>query len=265
MMTKRVFQAKIWKHYEEFGRELPWRKTRNPYRILVSEVMLQQTQAARVVPKYKEFLKKFPTVQSLAGAMKPEVLRVWQGLGYNRRALYLKRACEIVAEKHGGKFPKERGELEALPGVGPATAGAILAFAYEVPTPFLETNIRRVYLHFFFPNQENVNDKEILKLVEETMDRKNVREWYSALMDYGAMLGREKENPNRRSAHYAKQSRFEGSLREARGETIRLLLDGPKRERAIREKLGARAEQALTSLMKDGFVEKKDREFVLLK
>lgn len=263
-MTNKEFRRRIWAYYKKHGRDLPWRRTKNPYHILVSEVMLQQTQVARVILKYREFVKTFPTFGALAGAPKPEVLRAWQGLGYNRRALYLKRACEIVVEKHAGKLPKNRAELEALPGVGAATAGAVLAFAYGLPTAFIETNIRRVYLHFFFPGREHVYDREVLELVEKTMDKKRIREWYWALMDYGVMLA-QGENANKRSAHYARQSRFHGSLREARGRAIRLLLNGPRRKTVAQKELGVWGERALAALLKEGIVEEKRGVLMLVR
>jgi len=218
------FRKTIWAHYRLHKRDLPWRRTKNPYRVLVSEVMLQQTQVARVIPKYKLFLKKFPTIQALSRASLREVLRAWQGLGYNRRALSLKRIAGVICKKYNGKVPSDSEFLNVLPGVGEGTAGAIGAFAFSKPVVFIETNIRRVYIHFFFKNRRKVSDKEILPLVEEILDRKNPREWYWALMDYGAMLSGQGENPNRRSTHHTKQSRFVGSKRELRGKILRILL-----------------------------------------
>lgn len=220
-----AFRRKIRRHYATRGRNLPWRHVRDPYRILVSEVMLQQTQVARVIAYYKSFLREFPTIKALASAPLPDVLRAWRGLGYNRRALMLKRAAEHSVLKYDGKLPQDVRLLDDLPGIGINTAGAITAFAFNTPSVFIETNIRRVFIHFFFPGGNKVYDRHILKLVEETMDRRNPREWYYALMDYGAYLGREmKENPNRRSHSYARQSRFEGSDRQIRAGIVKLLL-----------------------------------------
>ncbi len=224
--TKNAFQKEIWGHYRRYKRDFPWRRTRDPYRILVSEVMLQQTQTSRVEGKYVEFLKRFPNFKSLAKAPLKDVLRAWSGLGYNRRALNLKKAAEIVAQKYKGKLPRETELLDDLPGIGPGTAGAIQAFAFNFPSVFIETNIRRVFIHFFFPKKRRIDDREIFKLIEESLPAdRQAREWYWALMDYGAMLGRgQKENPNRKSRHYKKQPKFQGSDRQLRGRILRLSL-----------------------------------------
>ena len=219
------FSPTVRSHYRKHGRDLPWRKTSNPYRILVSEVMLQQTQVERVIPKYKAFLKAFPTSRSLARAKLRDVLSIWSGLGYNRRAKALHDAANVIVGKHNRKIPDSREELEELPGIGPYTAGAVLAFAYNKPEVFIETNIRTVFIHHFFKNKKKITDEEIVRCIELTVDRKNPREWYFALMDYGAMLKQKYPNPNRRSVHYTKQSKFEGSNRQLRGEIIRLLVD----------------------------------------
>ena len=225
------FRKKVKTFYRVRGRDLPWRRMRDPYRILVSEIMLQQTQVERVKTFYENFVKRFPGFAALAKAKKSDVLRVWQGLGYNRRALALKKIAEIVMQKYDGTLPHERAALEALPGVGPYTAGAIRAFAFNEPDVFIETNIRRVFIHFFFPKRKKVRDAEIMPLIAHACPPKSRlragrrREWYFALMDYGAMLGiSAKTNPNRRSAHYAKQSKFLGSDREIRGNILRFIL-----------------------------------------
>ncbi|MBI3495556.1 A/G-specific adenine glycosylase, partial [Candidatus Berkelbacteria bacterium] len=210
--TLRAFRRQILQYYRAHKRDFPWRRTDNPYHILISEVMLQQTQAPRVVAKYNEFITTFPTIQALAKAPIEKLLRVWQGLGYNRRALALRKLAQIAAAEHGGTLPNDYEQLLALPGVGQSTAGAVLAFGYNNPMPFIETNIRRVYLHFFFPERDQVSDRQLLPLIKATLDRSQARRWYFALMDYGAMLAHETPiNPNRRSRSYHRQSRFEGS------------------------------------------------------
>ena len=206
---------------------MPWRATIDPYRILVSEVMLQQTQVSRVMKFYPDFIKKFPTFLVLARSRPSAVLKAWQGLGYNRRALNLQKLSRIVLEKFNGRLPQERNELEKLPGIGRGTSGALSAFAWNKPEVFIETNIRRVLIHFFFPKRLKVTDDMLERYIKSTLDRKYPREWYWALMDYGAMLGKtagSKKNPNRRSAHYIKQSRFQGSDRELRGKLLSILL-----------------------------------------
>lgn len=185
--------------------------------------MLQQTQVLRVIPKYRAFLKTFPKIQALNRAPLAMVLKVWQGMGYNRRALALKRLAKIVVERFGGKIPANAEALASLPGVGPGTAGAIMAFAFNQRVAFIETNIRRVFLHFFFRKSTRVRDRDILKKIAATRPRQNIRAWYYALMDYGAAAMKSIPNPNRKSRHYARQSRFEGSRRELRGRVIREL------------------------------------------
>jgi A/G-specific adenine glycosylase len=219
------FAERVWAHYDAHGRDLPWRRTRDPYRVLVSEVMLQQTQVSRVVPKFAEFLRAFPDVGALAAAPLEDVLRVWQGLGYNRRAISLKRAAEAIVAEHGGRVPDTLEGLTGLPGIGHATAAQVLAFAFDVGVPFIETNIRSVYLHEFFEDAEDVPDAAILPLVDATIDRERPREWYWALMDYGTHLKATRPNPSRRSRHHATQGRFEGSNRQLRGRLLAALLE----------------------------------------
>ncbi len=262
MMSFVKFKKTIFEYYRVSQRDLPWRRARDPYRILVSEIMLQQTQVERVKTFYEKFVKKFPGFAVLAKAKKSDVLRAWQGLGYNRRALALQKTAQIVVKKYSGALPQERGALESLPGVGSYTAGAIRAFAFDEPDVFIETNIRRVFIHFFFSKRRTVNDREILPLIEKTLDRKNPRMWYFALMDYGAMLGvTTEENPNRRSAHYVRQSKFSGSDREVRGKILRLMLVHKKiqiqhLEHAISQPK-ERIAKVLNALSREGFVKQK--------
>lgn len=252
------FIKTVWEYYRREGRHgLPWRHTTNPYRILVSEVMLQQTQVERVIPKYGEFLKKFPTVQALSGASLGDVLRVWQGLGYNRRAKMLHECARIVVGVHKGRFPKTLSELVSLPGVGPYTAGAVLAFAYNVPTVLIETNIRTVYLYHFFKNMNGIADSEITRLIEKTLDSDTPREWYYALMDYGAYIKRTFGNQNMRSKHHILQTKFKGSGREVRGVIVQLL---SVKSKTLKELISAtrfpseKIEAQLSTLQRDGLV-----------
>ena len=224
--TVAEFQSMMLDFYHKEGRTFPWRETRDPYAILVSELMLQQTQTERVVPKYLAWLETFPTAADLAAAPFPQVLAVWSGLGYNRRAGYLQSACRQVVEEWGGAFPRTAGELETLPGVGPYTARAVATFAFGQPEVFIETNIRSVYLFFFFSDQEKVSDSQLMPLIQATVYHQDPRRWYYALMDYGARLKKSTANPNRQSRHYSRQSRFEGSLRQARGAIVRSLSRG---------------------------------------
>ena len=206
---------------------MPWRDNPSPYNVVVSEIMLQQTQVARVLQKFPEFIATFPHWHELATARTVDVLAAWQGMGYNRRALYLQKLAQAIAYDHHGILPNDPVVLRALPGIGIATAGSIAAFAYNQPVVFIETNIRRVMLYHFFADEADVPDADIIPIVEKTLDRTNPREWYYALMDYGAHLAKTVPNPNRRSKHYVVQSKFEGSDRQIRGAIIRLLLEFP--------------------------------------
>jgi A/G-specific adenine glycosylase len=223
-MRKDEFQALVYDFYLTHRRILPWRDTKDPYKILLSELMLQQTQVKRVVEKYRIFIRKFPTIRSVANARLRTILDTWSGLGYNRRALALKRLAVIVMNQFGGRLPDNVELLKKLPGIGDATASAICAFAFNQPVVFLETNIRTVFIHHFFKEQEEVKDSQILPQVEKTLDIHNPREWYYALMDYGVSLKRLHGNAARRSVYYHKQSKFEGSDRQIRGAIIKLLI-----------------------------------------
>ena len=261
--TAQEFVERVWAHYDAHARdELPWRQTTDPYAVLVSEVMLQQTQVARVAPKYAEFLEAFPDVASLAAAPLEQVLRVWRGLGYNRRAMALKRAAQTIVTECGGRVPDTLEGLTALPGVGHATAAQVLAFAFNVGVPFIETNIRSVYLHEFFADAEGVPDSAILPLVEATMDRARPREWFWALLDYGTHLKASTPNPSRRSRHHVRQGAFEGSNRQLRG---RLLAELAERSGRTTDALVAavgfereRVTGALEALHAEGFVVSED-------
>ena len=221
--------------------------------------MLQQTQVERVGTKYPEFIARFPNFRALAAASVSDVVSAWQGMGYNRRALALKRLAEIVVERYGGVLPKDPKILDSLPGIGWATACAIMAFAYGRAFPFIETNIRRVFIHFFFPRARKVSDAKILVRVAATLDTRNPREWYYALMDYGSYLARTVPNPNRRASQYRRQSPFEGSERQLRGRILAFLT---KRGIAVRidtlaRTLGGsrrRIKKVLDTLAKEGFI-----------
>ena len=208
-------------------RDLPWRYIDDPYAVLVSEVMLQQTQVARVEKHWTRFLSLFPTIDSLAAAGTADVLAQWQGLGYNRRALALKRAAETCSAERGGLLPDTAEELETLPGIGPATAAGVMAFAYNRPSVYIETNVRTVFLHELVPGREGVRDRELAPLVADTCPEEGARAWYYALLDYGAHLKTQVANPSRRSAHHTRQSAFEGSRRQKRAELVRIVLAAP--------------------------------------
>jgi len=261
-MNTQQFQQMVYEHFQENPRSLPWRSTIDPYRIMVSEVMLQQTQVERVLPKYAAFLDRFPTVAALAEASLADVLAHWQGLGYNRRGMMLQRAAAEIMARHGGVVPDSAADLVRLPGIGAYTAGAIAAFAFGQPTPFIETNIRSVFIHIFFHDRTAVSDREILPLVEQTLDRDNIRDWYNALMDYGAMLKKSISNPSRRSREHSRQTPFRGSNREIRGEILRLLLETPGLSAGEIEqrsdKDGIRLRAMLGALVSEGLLRERD-------
>lgn len=219
----RFFQSMIYDFYHTEGRSFAWRFETDPYKIFISEVMLQQTQTTRVCEKYEQFIETFPTIFDVAEATLLEVLQLWQGLGYNRRGKYLHEAAKIIVEKYDGAIPNDPEKLILLPGIGKATAASICAFAFNRPTIFIETNIRSVFINHFFKNKDAVLDAEIMPLIEQTLDTSNPRTWYYALMDYGVFLKKQRANPSRKSAHHTKQSRFKGSDREIRGAIVRLL------------------------------------------
>lgn len=262
------FNKIVWDYYFKNKRDFPWRRTRNPYRIFVSEVMLQQTQTGkRTVDKYMQFITLFPDFESLATASVGKVLKAWQGLGYNKRALNLRKAAQVIIENYQGKLPDDPVLLDQLPGIGEATSNSIAAFGFNKPVVFIETNIRTVFIHHFFKNRTNVRDEEILPLVEKTLNTKNAREWYSALMDYGVHLKKEYPNPGRKSAHHQKQSKFEGSNRQVRGLILKTLIKERLTDQELAQKIDkpiSRVRKNLKDLAEEGFIKKKGKRFSVL-
>lgn len=228
-------------HFKYYGRShLPWRQTRDPYKILVSEVMLQQTQVDRVLPKYEAFIQKFPDAKALAKATLLDVLRQWQGLGYNRRGKMLHDAAKIIL---ANGFPRTSEEIQKLPGVGPYTARAVAVFAFASEEVFIETNIRTVFIHYCFPKKKTVSDSELLTLIGLALKRSRMqsRDFYAALMDFGSHLKKSGIKLNGRSSHYVKQSKFEGSSRQLRGQILKLLLTKPHTVAEISKESGRSA------------------------
>lgn len=226
-----LFRRKIRSFYAKNKRIMPWRETHDPYRIWISEIMLQQTQVDRVRQKYAEFISCFPTVQVLANAPMAVILKLWQGLGYNRRALHLKKAAEIIVEQYNATIPSSITALISLPGIGPATAGAIRTYAWNLPNIFIETNIRSVFIHHFFPTKKNITDAQLVPYIQSALDTKNPREWCYALMDYGSYLKRTQLNPSRASKHYTRQSKFQGSNRQLRGKILAMYVEHIKQSK----------------------------------
>jgi A/G-specific adenine glycosylase len=266
--------------------------------------MLQQTQVDRVMPYYRRFLKEFPTVRNLAEAPLPRVLAAWQGLGYNRRAKLLQDAARTIVREYGGRVPRSVTELEKLPGIGPYTARAVAAFAYNEDTVFVETNLRTAVIHHFFTSkspsiygrpsrkgnnstdsspsiygrmlgvedtgwntERKVSDEEILEILAKALPKGRAREWYAALMDYGAHLKRSGVRINARSVGYAKQKPFKGSSREVRGTLLKELLSGPKTKEQLAKRFDvSRTEQveaALATLVRDGLILSRARRYAL--
>lgn len=274
------FQDTVWNYYNTSGRHrLPWRKSINTYRVWVSEIMLQQTQVDRVVGFFNVWMKMFPTVKDLAQASQIDVLKQWKGLGYNSRAIRMKQTAQIITEQYKGKFPTDYNELQKLPGIGPYTAGAICAFVSNQPIVLIETNIRRVFIHHFFADANDIHDEDILKLVEKTIDKEKPRQWYWALMDYGSFLGRtlnikgKKYNPNVQSRHYTKQSKFQGSDREIRSNILKLLLENENKIESSNLKKeikkfstdNERIQKIINQMDKEGYLEIKGKNIKLKK
>jgi A/G-specific adenine glycosylase len=264
----KIFKQAVKDFRDKHGlRDLPWRKTKDPYKIIVSELMLQQTQVPRVIEKYKAFLKAFPTVHMLSAASLKDVLLLWSGLGYNRRAKFLHNTAKEIVQTYAGKFPKDIETLKLLPGVGAYTTQAIASFAYNQPTYLIETNIRTVFIHHFFPDFDKVPDVELLPYIKESLDADNPREWYWTLMDYGSHLKATGNRVHRKSAQYVKQSAFKGSRRQIRGMLTKLLIEKP---RAMAElvRLTKQHEPTLKTILadlqKEGFVVLKGNTYHLV-
>lgn len=260
------FQQMIWENYDKNKRQLPWREDITPYKIVVSEIMLQQTQVSRILTKYPPFIEAFPSFEVLASASLQDILRLWQGIGYSRRAMYLQKIAQIVIQEYNGHLPDNPVVLESFPGIGPATAASITVYGFNKPVPFIETNVRRIYIHHFFRDRKGIDDKEIMPLVEQTLDGDNPREWYWALMDYGVELMKLKDNPNKRSKHYAVQSKFEGSNRQIRGLVLKNLLEGNRSREELYDLLlkdQGKIDTVLKELEKEGFVKEREGKYVI--
>ena len=261
-------------------RDLPWRRTRDPWAVLVSELMLQQTQVARVVPKFGAFLDRFPTVAACAEAPAADVVRLWAGLGYNRRALNLHAAARACVERHGGRLPATLAELQALPGIGPYTARAVLAFAYEQEVAVLDTNAARVLARW---EGRRLGPKEAQAAADEAVPPGQGWAWNQAMLDLGAtvctkriarcdacpvashcawhLAGHPLPDPSDGSAGTSgRQSVFEGSDRQGRGRLVDALRAGTVADADLAAAMGwpddpVRAERVARTLIADGLAE----------
>ncbi|MFX0022867.1 MAG: A/G-specific adenine glycosylase [Candidatus Hermodarchaeota archaeon] len=256
----KLFQKFIYEFYKNHKRKFPFRENNTPYNVLVSEIMLQQTQTGQVSEKFLKFTNHFPSFSSLSNASVEDILKEWKGLGYNRRAIALKKIADTVIKDFNGKLPESIDILKSFPQIGYNTASSIITFAFNKPTAFIETNIRRVYIYFFFPNRNRIDDKEILPIVKKTVDISNAREWYYALMDYGVMLKKTHPELNKKSTHYRKQAPFKGSKREIRGKILDILIKQGKTDlKNIQTQFGSmdnkRIMEILNQLKKEGFLD----------
>ncbi len=264
-MNLEKFKDLLHQKGRELYRDMPWREDTRPYYVLVSELMLQQTQVERVIPKFKAFIAVFPDERTLARASLADVLKLWQGLGYNRRAKYLHEAAKKIIER--GEFPHDEKGLMELPGVGKNTTGAILVYSFNQSAIFIETNVRTVYIHHFFADDYAVDDKRIIKELGQTIDKENPRKFYQALMDYGSFLKASGIKNVAQSKHYKKQSPLRGSVREVRGQIVRTLTGGDTTVATLRTQLIAdeRFVSALEGLIKDGLVTQSGQRLHLTK
>lgn len=254
---KSKFHALIFTWWDSNRRDLPWRKTHDPYKILVSEIMLQQTQVARVILKYQEFISTYPHVLSLSQAPVSDIIRLWKGLGYNRRALYLKKTADIVSNLYGGVFPKDEQLLTKLPGLGRYTARAILVFAYKQQVGMVDTNIRQIITHFFFKDASQ-KEKVIQEFADALVPKGKSWQWHQALMDYGAL---ELPKIRRPKVQKKKTISFRDSNRFYRGRIIDALRDHEWDAGELVKHISYRygksdtmVENIVESLVKDGLI-----------
>ncbi|MDB5187410.1 MAG: mutY [Candidatus Saccharibacteria bacterium] len=266
-MSEGEFCELIWSKGGELYRSMPWRDDTRPYYVLVSELMLQQTQVDRVIPKFNDFIARFPDEKSLAQASLADVLTMWSGLGYNRRAKFLHESTKKIMLDFNGAFPETYVEVLSLPGVGPGTAGAIMTYAFNQPTVFVETNVRTVYFHHFFDDGDKVSDAQLLPIIERTLDGEHPREFYWALMDYGTWLKKNGAGRISQSKHYKKQAPLKGSVREVRGQIIKQLANGdvPRIDLQKQYDGDERFSIALDGLLVDGLITETNKIFHLTK
>lgn len=239
-------QQEIFQFYKQHKRDLPWRKTTDPYKILVSEFMLQQTQVSRVVDYYTQWMKKWPTIQKLANEEYKNVLRAWIGLGYNRRAMYLHNTAKIIMEKFSGDIVTAVKHYEDLPGIGQYTSKAIQIFSTNANIATVDTNIRRIFINEF-NLEESISEKDLFQLAERCLPLGKSRDWHNALMDYGAIRLTSKKTGIKPKTQ---QSQFDGSDRQIRGKILRALLEEDQSMYQLQQKLQVNKKRLLNILTK---------------
>lgn len=273
--------APLLQWYDRHGRHhLPWRKTTDPYKILISELMLQQTQVPRVQPKYEAFITAFPTLQALANADRASVLRLWQGLGYNSRAVRLHALAKVIIAERSGRLPTSSEELLTLPGIGPYTAGALVIFSQRKPAASVDVNIERVLKRVYFTPSQLPTKKDIAALQLKLIQHAEPHHLHAALMDLGSAICTARSPKCGECPLYKrcrtrgvrpdeirtvpKQSRFMDSTRWWRGQILKVLLQGPAAEQHIIYRIKQqpdaddeeRCAKAIASMTREGIIRK---------
>ena len=254
------FQQKIFSFYQQNKRSLPWRETTDPYKILLSELMLQQTQVSRVVSYYEQWIARWPTLEALASASRAEVLKAWMGLGYNTRAVHLHKAAQKIVAEYEGDVNAAMKQYTEVPGVGRYTAHAVQIFSTNADLVTVDTNIRRIFIaEFHLP--EDLSAQELWKIAAQCLPRGRSREWHNALMDYGALQQTAKKTGIR---PVSQQSSFEGSDRQIRAAVLRFLLSGPSSFEIIHQTLGGeqmRLRKILDKMVDEELLVQQDKRY----
>lgn len=254
------FQQTVFHFYQEHKRNLPWRKTADPYNILVSEFMLQQTQVSRVIKYYNKWIKKWPTIQKLAAEKYKNVLRAWVGLGYNRRAMYLHNTANIIVDEFNGDVLSAVKHYERLPGIGLYTSKAIRIFADNEDIATVDTNIRRIFINEFNLD-ESISEKALFKIAQQSLPKGKSREWHNALMDYGALYLTSRKTGIKPKTT---QSSFQGSDRQIRGQIIRKLLQENQSKYQLEQQLNidsSRITPILDKMLKEKTISKTKNQY----
>jgi A/G-specific adenine glycosylase len=256
------FQNKILQYYKKNGRDLPWRNTTDAYNILISELMLQQTQVSRVIDYYTTWLKTWPTIQHLAQANFKDVLQAWMGLGYNTRGINLHKASKIIVQHYNADVIAAMDEYKKIPGVGKYTSQAVKIFSTNADIVTVDTNIRRIFIHEFDLSQD-ISDSELWSIAQHCLPKGKSRQWHNALMDYGAMYLTSKKTG---ISPKTKQSTFEGSDRQIRAQILRDLLNTPLTIHDLTQHYDHTTDRLLKILekMKKQGIIKKEKEKYLL-